>query len=444
MLNSSQSVIKDQDNNVLEKLAELSISRPVWIRVGQLFDGIQDHSTPDAHLVFDSRHILFAGIHGDQPSPELLADGVSHPDAVLPEYYVLPCLIEAHAHMFLDGAPIELAKRKQYLKESSQWMLDRARARRPALIQCGVGAVRDAGDKHGIGLTLSKEARASLGRPSRLPWIDSPGAAIYHRGQYGRFMAEPIEDHACAASCVASRVADGADRIKLLVSGIINFEVGRVTVPPQLETDEVAQIVQAARRHGRQTFAHASGSPGIENAIEGGVTSVEHGYFVTHSQLGRMRDRGIGWVPTFAPVQVQIDRAGELGWENHIVDHLKRIVDEHRQMLLLGHQMGVTILAGSDAGSCGVPHGLGLLSELVHLEQAGISTTEVLKSATGRSSRLLCFSEPVGHIEPGSRTRLIFTRHNPFETVANLQRDKTVLFDGMSIQGHGDLMSEGL
>ena len=444
MVDSRQTVIGTGDNDPFEKLAEQSRSRPVWVRVGQLFDGFQDHPTRDAHLVFDSHRILFVGIEGEQPSPELLADGVAHPDAVLPEYSVLPCLIEAHAHMFLDGAPIELAQRKQYLEESSQWMLGRARSRRPVLSQCGVGAVRDAGDKHGVGLTLAKEAKASLGRPSRLPWIDSPGSAIHHRGRYGRFMAEPIEDHASAASCVTSRVADGADRIKLLVSGIINFEVGRVTVPPQMETDEVAQIVQAARKHGRQTFAHASGSPGIENAIEGGVTSVEHGYFITHSQLGRMRDRGIGWVPTFAPIQAQIDRAGELGWENHIVDHLKRIVEEHRQMLLVGHLMGVTILAGSDAGSCGVPHGLGLLSELVHLEQAGMPTTEVLKSATGVSSRLLCFSEPVGRIAPGSRTRLIFTRYNPFETVANLQKDKKVFFDGISLRGNGEITSEGL
>ena len=444
MVESNQTVIVDGDNDAFEKLAELSRLRPVWVQVGQLFDGVHHLPTPSAHLVFDSHRILFVGIQEDQPPPELLADGAAHPDAVLPKYSVLPCLIEAHAHMFLDGAPIDLAQREQYLKETSQWMLDRARARRPVLLQCGVGTVRDAGDKHGVGLMLAKEAKASLGRPSRLPWIDSPGSAIYHRGRYGRFMAEPIEDHESAASCVTSRVADGADRIKLLVSGIINFKVGRVTVPPQMGTDEVAQIVQAARKHGRQTFAHASGSPGIENAIEGGVTSVEHGYFITHNQLSRMRDRGIGWVPTFAPVQAQIDRAGELGWKSHIVDHLQRIVDKHRQMLLLGHHMGVTILAGSDAGSCGVPHGLGLLSELVHLEQAGMPTIEVLKSATGVSSRLLGFSEPVGRIAPGSRTRLIFTRYNPFETVANLQKDKTVFFDGLSVRGNGEILSEGM
>ncbi len=52
--------------------------------------------------------------------------------------------------------------------------------------------------------------------------------------------------------------------------------------------------------------------------------------------------------------------------------------------------------------------------------------------------------EPVGQIAPGSRTRLIFTRHNPFVAVANLQKDKTVFFDGISVQGNGEMMSEGL
>jgi imidazolonepropionase-like amidohydrolase len=174
------------------------------------------------------------------------------------------------------------------------------------------------------------------------------------------------------------------------------------------------------------------------------VTTVEHGFFVTEVQLARMRDRRIGWVPTFAPVQLQIDCASELGWSDEIVGHLRRIIDGHRQMLRRAHEIGVQIVAGSDAGSCGVPHGIGLSQELVHMEQAGLPPLAVLKSATGASAETLEFPEPIGRIAAGFRTRLIFTRLDPSTSVANLLREKVVLFDGSAVPCPDNLSLAGL
>jgi imidazolonepropionase-like amidohydrolase len=265
--------------------------------------------------------------------------------------------------------------------------------------------------------------------------MDSPGSAIHHKGRYGAFMGEPVEDHASPEACVQARVATGSDRIKLLVSGIINFKQGKVTTPPQMPIDEVKRFVGEAKRLGKQSFAHASGTEGVEHSIEGGVNTVEHGFFITVEQLAKMRDRGIAWVPTFAPVQVQIDRAAEIGWDDVVVGHLKRIIEGHQNMLRKAQQMGVTVVAGSDAGGCGVPHGYGLLQELTQMEAAGMTTMNVLKSATGTSARILQFGEPVGRIAAGHRARMIFTEHDPLKTVANLFKEKVILFDGVAIDG---------
>jgi imidazolonepropionase-like amidohydrolase len=346
--------------------------------------------------------------------------------------------------MFLDGETVDAQQRDAYLKRPADWLLARARSRWPKILKFGVGAVRDAGDKHGVGLALAKDAREHADKRGSTPYIDSPGAAIHRRGRYGSFLAEPIEDFASAADCVAARVAAGADRIKLLVSGIINFQAGRVTAPPQLSAAEVAALVEAARRHGRPTFAHASGVDGIENAIEGGVNTVEHGYFITCDQLAKMRDRRIGWVPTFAPVQLQIDRAADLGWSGDVVGHLERIIEGHQKMLCHAHEIGVPVLAGSDAGSCGVPHGLGLLQELCHMERAGVSTMAVLRAATGVSAALLNIPEPVGRIAVDCRPRMILTRHSPAATVANLRRAKAIVFDGEATSCGTDCDATGL
>ena len=424
----------------LDRLAQQSRHRPIWLRVGQLIDGISNAPIRNADLVFDAKEIRFAGI---APDREDLALGQSEPDAVLPDFTALPCLIEAHAHLFLDGAPLKFDERDAYLRKSPDFMLERARSRWPRLTEFGVGAVRDAGDKHGVGLSLARNAKRQIDQLATAPYLDSPGPAIYHRGRYGSFMGEAIEDHAGPDACVAARVAAGADRIKLLATGIINFQAGKVTTLPQMSADEIKQLVAAARSHGKQTFAHASGADGIQNCIDGGVTTIEHGFFTTEEQLAQMRDKQIAWVPTFAPVQLQIDQAELLGWDAEIVGNLRRIIDSHQQMLRRAAEMRVAIVAGSDAGSCGVPHGVGLLQELAQMERA-IAPMNVLRSATGTSAQVLDFPEPIGRLQPGCRARLILTQHDPLMTVANLKRDRFILFDGALNHASSDPDTRGL
>jgi len=422
----------------LDEIARLSTERPVRLRIGRLIDGVSAHPRRDVDVVFDAKEFVSVG------DAAAAAAASGEPDVHLPEHTLLPTLIEAHAHLFLDGATVCFQDRENYLKETPQWLLARARSRWPKILAHGIGAVRDAGDKHGVGLALAAEAKRHVGRLAPTPFIDSPGPAIHHRGRYGAFMGEPIEDHDSAAACVAARAAAGADRIKLLVSGIISFKVGQVTTPPQMSSDEVREIVAAAREHGKQTFAHASGTDGVEHSIEGGVNTVEHGFFITEEQLKKMRDREIAWVPTFAPVQLQIDRAQELGWSDEIVGHLKRIIDSHRNMLRRAHELGVKIIAGSDAGSCGVPHALGLLQEMHQMEQAGLPPIAVINAATGTSAATLAFPENIGRIAPGYRARFILTRNDPLATVANLQKSKTILFDGRAVDCGDEPDTDGL
>src|SRR6478735_8273572 len=90
----------------LDQLASESKQRPVWLRVGQLVDGVSNHAHRDADLVVDANQIRFVGRGGAMPPRELLNDGQSEPDAALPDVTALPCLIEAHAHLFLAGAPV--------------------------------------------------------------------------------------------------------------------------------------------------------------------------------------------------------------------------------------------------------------------------------------------------------------------------------------------------
>jgi len=173
------------------------------------------------------------------------------------------------------------------------------------------------------------------------------------------------------------------------------------------------------------------------------VDSIEHGFFLRDDQLAKMRDRQIAWVPTFAPVQEQIDHADVMGWDEEVVSNLKKILEGHAASLMKAHRMGVQIIAGSDAGSYGVAHGIGLLRELELMERGGLSPLAVINSATGASSHRLAFWENFGQIKAGFKSRFILTRHSPLEGVSNLRKQKCVVFDGNVFES-GEMDGAGL
>lgn len=411
-------------------LPRATATDPVWLRVGMLIDGTGAAVARDAHVVYDNRRVRFVGRDGTEPPPDVLRAGRRGPDLHAPEAALLPGLIEAHAHLFLEGGELDPERRSVAQKRPAAELLPAALPRLGRLVRLGIAGVRDAGDRDGVGLALSRlYSQGDDARPL-MPYVESPGAAIHHQGRYGGFMADPLEAFSDPADCVAARVAAGADRIKLIPTGIINFRKGLVTAEPQMTTPEVAAIVAAARAHGRQTFAHASGDAGIERAIEGGVDSIEHGFFIRDDQLARMRDRRIAWVPTFAPVQLQVDEAARFGWDAQIVGNLQRILDQHAASLGRAHAMGVIIVAGSDAGSVGVAHGVGFLRELELMARAGMPAAAVIHAATGAGAGRFAYREDIGRIAVGARPRFVLARRSPLEDIRALAEPRTIIFDG--------------
>jgi hypothetical protein len=68
----------------------------------------------------------------------------------------------------------------------------------------------------------------------------------------------------------------------------------------------------------------------------------------------------------------------------------------------------------------------------------------VLQSATSQSADTLAFPEKIGRIAPGHRSRFILTPYDPSKSIANLMRDKTIIFDGQAIDCPDNLSTAGL
>ncbi|MBI2928756.1 MAG: amidohydrolase family protein [Verrucomicrobia bacterium] len=335
--------------------------------------------------------------------------------------FVMPGLVEAHCHLFLDGAELDFQKRKDYLTAPKDEMLAVGRRTLGQNLAAGITLIRDAGDLHGINTAL----KAELTQQSAVaPELLSAGRAIRKAGRYGSFMAVEVTDADSVVRTIRE-LAPTADQLKILLTGIIDFEKGKMKGGVQFDLAEAKLIVQTARELGLRTFAHCSGPEGLRIAVAAGINSIEHGFFMERDLLRALVDQGIAWVPTFAPVYFQYARPELSGWNQQTVAALWAILEHHFEHVALASEMGVPIVAGSDAGSYGVPHGQGLIDELFFLRRAGLPLDKVLAAATSVPRRL--WGCRAVDFTPGSRAALIVLEGSPFQKLEHLCRVRRIL-----------------
>lgn len=297
--------------------------------------------------------------------------------------FAMPGLCDAHVHLFLDGSRLDPAERSAQVHSGLPVMLSVARANIENNLRAGVTLMRDAGDAFGINHVIRRDLGA---RTDRMIALRSSGAGLRRTGRYGRLLAREVGDADNIAQAVDA-AAETADDIKVVLTDIVDFETGRMKGAPQFDLDEMRLLVARARQHGRRTFAHCSGADGLAIAVAANVDSIEHGYFMNREILKQMADAQIAWVPTFAPVCFQLARPEFAGWSRAAIANLDLILRSHAEHVALAYELGVPIIAGSDAGSPGVPHGSGLIDELHHMREAGLPIAAVIRSATGEARR---------------------------------------------------------
>lgn len=385
------------------------------------FDGVRHHAQASTVVVRAGR---IASITAGDHSAALAAQALP----VLHGGYLMPSLVDAHVHLFLDGAPTDGPTRSAHMKQSAEYLTEAARRSARQSLQSGVTLVRDAGDRHGINNVVREEARNAAAGLCR---VRSGGAGIKRAKRYGAFMATDVGDDDSIRTSVAE-LCQHNDEVKLILTGIIDFDAGAVTDEPQFTLEEAQLVVATAKANGRKTFAHCSGAKGLAIAARAGVGSIEHGFFMNRETLAVMRDMQVAWTPTFCPVHFQWAHPEAVGWKPETVGHLRRILDNHAEHLRLAHEMGVTLLMGTDAGSMGVEHGKAMLQEIQCYADAGLPLQAILQSATATNRRHFGLPDPV--LQVGSAFEAILLQQSPLEQVQALQEPLQVWLS----EGHGD------
>jgi imidazolonepropionase-like amidohydrolase len=195
--------------------------------------------------------------------------------------------------------------------------------------------------------------------------------------------------------------------------------------------------IEEASRAGRRTAAHAMAATGISDAIAAGITSIEHGVFLTDEIVAHMRRDGTYLVPTLnAPVAIA---SGGLaaGIPDFMVRKSEEVLAAHVASFQLAHRAGVRIAAGADSGTPLNPHG-SLLPELELMVKFGMTPLEAIRSATTVAAECLGLGAVTGRIAPGHAADLVAVAGDPAERIQALADLRLVLAGGRWVVGeHG-------
>ena len=248
---------------------------------------------------------------------------------------------DCHMHMVLDGVEWRSAIGRHQPQPKEDWIrevLDQYQRQ-------GYRYLRDGGDHWDVG-RKARDMAGEFGITYRTPL--SP---LCKAGHYDAFIGEKYENFREYAALVCKMRSQGADFIKIMISGLMDFDTcGRLT-EEGLPAEDIRELIHIAHEEGFSVMAHANGARTIEAAAVAGIDSVEHGAYSDEDSLRAMVENKVVWVPTVSTVgnlrgKGRFDEEAVQGILAHTLSNVETYVN-----------LGGILAPGSDAGAWAVPHG---------------------------------------------------------------------------------------
>jgi imidazolonepropionase-like amidohydrolase len=329
---------------------------------------------------------------------------------------ILPGLIDSHVHLGFDGGPDPAARmRAQTDEQQLVLMLHNARD----LLGVGVTTARDLGARSFLGVVVRDAIASGLARGPRLV---AAGPPVTVTGGHCWFMGGEADSEDDLRRIVRTHHKHGADLIKVMATGGF-MTSGSAPWYAQFTTEQLAVIVAEAQRVDMAVAAHAHGLEGIRRAVAAGVTTIEHCSWVTETNerffdervAAETAERGIVVCPT---INVNAPYVTELTGVP-VGENVRRM-----------WEMGVRIIAGTDAGIDNTPHHqyAGGLAAMVSL--LGFRPVDVITMATTEAAAALGLGAVTGRLAPGYEADLIVVDGDPLADIAALVRLRRVVARG--------------
>ena len=245
---------------------------------------------------------------------------------------------DCHMHMILDGVEWRSAIARHKEKPDEDFI------RRVLKIyqDLGYAYLRDGGDRWNAG-KRSREIAKEYGITYRTPL-----APLCKKGHYGAFIGLTWENFREYRELVVQHKENGADFIKIMISGLMDFDHFGVLSEEGLAPEEIRELIHIAHEEGMAVMSHCNGARTAEAAAVAGVDSIDHGAYLDRDALQAMEDNGTVWVPTLSTIGNLRDK-GRFNEEAvcRILDSALYNVSQYKGLLA----------AGTDAGAWAVPHG---------------------------------------------------------------------------------------
>jgi imidazolonepropionase-like amidohydrolase len=381
----------------------------ILVRGKILIDGLGSPPIEQGCVIIEGERILALG-----REEEIEIEGIKH-TINCSDQTLLPGLIDCHNHLSLDPTLDNYLYR---MNDSIPELTLRATATMAVDLQSGVTTSRYLGDKGFLDVECKKAVDSGLVPGPRL-LIATRGIRAFHG--HG-FVGYPFGGVEQIRTAVRENLSAGADLIKIYITGTLRGSKG---IPSYFSKEEIHTAVDEAHRVGIPVATHCIGGVGLEWALETGIETIEHGYFLTDREIELLvkSDSWLVMTPSIFFTDARIRTLPPPLIEGHLQQR-----EEVGQRMTASIKAGVKFAVGTDG-----MHG-GIAQEIQYLMDFGATASQALMAATYYAAKVCGLEDSIGTLEPGKFGDIIGVEGNPLKDIGALKKVKTVISHGKVIQ----------
>ena len=351
---------------------------------------------------------------------------------------VLPGLIDAHTHIFLQGEdPAEGGYDIQLLKYPLAYRAARAVVAARRALEQGFTTIRDVETEGaGYGDVGIKQAINEGHIPGPRMFVAT--RAISTTGGYPlegyapeievpkgvQIIDGPIE----ARKAAREQLDHGADWIKVYMTHRSWVDKNGVfQSQPTLTLEELKAIVDETHGWGKKVACHSYSGIGMQRALDGGCDSIEHGIELTDAQIAQMVKQGTWLCPTLSAYYYNWEPANT---PDGIRD--RKRMELHNDSFQRAVRAGVKIAFGTDMG--GITWTESEAQEFSRMVEFGMSPMDTIRAATTRAAEMLDMKGEIGTLQRGAYADIIAVEGDPLKDISVLKNVRFVMKDGKVVK----------
>lgn len=361
--------------------------------------------------------------------------------------YIMPGLINAHVHLFSNGAvatksgaggsmiDFAYAVLRSFL---GKWIMTPVYKNVAKIfVNAGVTTVRDCGSFFCLDVRMKKKVESGKAEgPRILPC----GPLIIATGGHGYAMPSSRQISGVPDAIRAAResIRDGAEWVKICTTGgVTDSKFIGGTECTHLTLEETKAIVDEAHRRKIMVASHCESTQGMRDCLEAGVDTIEHGAtiepdMVEHFLHNPKALRGYtSVVPTLLAGGALHEHSFEDTAANRIVmENSRHVAKGSDNAMKTAVEHGIPVAIGTDSS---VPYctPYNTYMELVKMQElTGISALETIDYATKGTAEVLNISDITGTLDVGKSADFIVLGKNPLEDLHNIKKPEQVVAMG--------------